>query len=139
MLYSARGSVPRAAGVPGQPQPARFSRRPARAEDDLSSADTIGLPRRRRSGGRVQVITLAADREGYTLNCEGFKQLVGTFYGIPAAMTDLVSTRRQFLAYAALGTGAMLAAQPLGAAIRPAAVGNAELFARAEAALRQHA
>lgn len=54
-------------------------------------------------------------------------------------MTDLISSRRQFLAYAALGTGAMLAAQPLGAAIRPTVAGNTELFARAEAALRQHA
>jgi len=53
-------------------------------------------------------------------------------------MTHFVSDRRQFLSYAALGAGALLAARPLGAATRPAPADNAALFARAEAALRQH-
>jgi hypothetical protein len=54
-------------------------------------------------------------------------------------LTHFVSDRRQFLSYAALGAGALLAARPLGAATRPAPADNAALFARAEAALRQHA
>lgn len=54
-------------------------------------------------------------------------------------MTHFISDRRQFLSYAALGAGALLAARPLGAATRPAPADNAALFARAEAALGQNA
>lgn len=54
-------------------------------------------------------------------------------------MTHFISDRRQFLSYAALGAGALLAARPLGAATRPAPADNDALFARAEAALRRHA
>lgn len=54
-------------------------------------------------------------------------------------MNKTIPGRRQFLTYAALGAGAMLAARPLAAATGPLTSDNAALFARAEAALRQHA
>lgn len=54
-------------------------------------------------------------------------------------MTNLVTDRRRFLTHAVLGTGALFVAHPLAAALRPAPLDNAQLFARAEAALRRHA